>query len=102
MVSPRDQEYGISILIADTLVRRVVNEKNIVRGKGRAPARIGEQRLGEDFHIMNVLSEMNELPRRELYPFTLILTQDIVGSSATPEGVLSDGFGIVLQHGGPH
>lgn len=60
---PSAEEYGIPILIADALERRVVNENSIVRGKACLAARIDEQGLGEDLHIEQLMIDLEKLPR---------------------------------------
>lgn len=96
------EEYGVPILIADALVLRVIDEKSIIRREGRAIARIREQGLREDFHIKHFVTVLKELPPRELYHCTLILSQNIEGLPTTTKEVPDDRFRVSLHHGGPH
>ena len=100
-MAPGVEEYGIPILITDTLHGRVVNENGIVRGEGRATTRIFEEGLGQVFQAQNCVAFVKELPRSELYFRAVVLTQDIVGRSTPTEQVLCNAFGIALDHGGP-
>ena len=102
VVIPSAEEYGVPILIADALGRRVVNEKSIVRGKGRVAANIGEQVLGEDFHTQHLQYRFERTSPARALSSTLILAQDIVRPPTTPKEVPRDGFRVSLEHGGPN
>lgn len=94
------KEYGILILIADPLERRINNENSTIQQKECATPRIGEPTRRLSYKVLSKNVRKTSLER------ALSLYIDLGSIDCTtpynPKEVLSDRFYILLHHRGPH
>jgi len=73
-VTPHLEKNGITIVIEDTLVERIINEKDIVCCKGIVATSACEQHIAEDFHAVHFMLMMKKNSKSDLYHIALLLT----------------------------
>jgi len=72
-VTPHVKENGITIVIVDVFVGRIVNEKGVVCGRGINPTRIGKQSIEKNFQVVHFVTVIKEFFGSDLYLSALLL-----------------------------